>query len=310
MRSLRDLSSLIFFSSIGASLPLVSDPTLIAAAIAVSLLVVIVKFVGFSLSSWAMGVKLEQAFKLGLFMLAISEFGVIVARNAVDSGLASQNLYLVSVIALAGSAIMSSGFVMFEDTLPDRLASLFPEALRWRMESFFRIIGDALGKKAMVLSEIRSVLWELMRRIAIILLVISVGNLTITYVTPLLAPPTLRFYVDVAVSGFTILIVLTIGWGMRGVYRRLFWEIASRMERSQRGINEYMESFLYVVTLSILVSTILLVSFPLILRTFGGVLGELGSGFVVLVVIILMFLLARRAAVRTAERLEETFQLS
>ena len=111
-------------------------------------------------------------------------------------------------------------------------------------------------------------------------------------------------------SGFTILIVLTIGWGMRGVYRRLFWEIASRMERSQRGINEYMESFLYVVTLSILVSTILLVSFPLILRTFGGVLGELGSGFVVLVVIILMFLLARRAAVRTAERLEETFQLS
>ena len=310
MRSLRDLSSLIFFSSIGASLPLVSDPTLIAAAIAVSLLVVIVKFVGFSLSSWVMGVKLEQAFKLGLFMLAISEFGVIVARNAVDSGLASQNLYLVSVIALAGSAIMSSGFVMFEDTLPDRLASLFPEALRWRMESFFRIIGDALGKKAMVLSEIRSVLWELMRRIAIILLVVSVGNLTLTYVTPLLAPPTLRFYVDVAVSGFTILIVLTIGWGMRGVYRRLFWEIASRMERSQRGINEYMESFLYVATLSILVSTILLVSFPLILRTFGGVLGELGSGFVVLVVIILMFLLARSAAVRTAERLEETFQLS
>jgi Kef-type K+ transport system membrane component KefB len=310
LRSLRDLSSLIFFSSIGASLPVVEDPALITIAIVISLFVVFVKFVGFSISSWVMGIKLEQAFRLGLYMLAISEFGVILARNAFDSGFASEGLYLISVIALAGSAVMSSGLIMFEMTLPDRLASVFPRRLRERLEGMFRVVGEALGKEAAVFEEIRSAFWELLRRVAIILLVVGVGNLVITYVTPVLVPEIIRGYVDVAIASFIIIIVGIVSLRMRGVYKRLIHGVASKVGKLHRSVNDLLENFLYLVTLAIVATTILLVSFPLIVRTFGGVLGDLGSGLVIVLVIIIFFFIARRSALRTTRQLEETFELS
>ena len=310
MRSLRDLSSLIFFSSIGASLPLVNDAGLITIAILVSLFVVLVKFVGFSLSSWIMGVKLEQGLRLGLYMLAISEFGVIMARNAVDLGFGSEELYLISVIALAGSAVMSSGLIMFEKTLPERLAGVFPMQLRARLENIFRIVGEAFGKETAVFEEIRSAFWELARRVAIILLVVGVGNLAITYVTPLISTPFIRNGVDLSIASFTVIIVLIVSVRMRRVYTKLVQGVASRLSKRHRSANDRIESFLYFTTLALVATTVLLVSFPLIARTFSGVFGDLGSGLVVLVVIVIFFIVAGRAALRATRQLEETFELS
>ncbi len=311
MRSLRDLSSLIFFSSIGASLPVVSDPALITIAIIVSLFVVFVKFVGFSLSSWIMGVRLEQGIRLGLYMLASSEFGVILARNAVSLGFGSEEIYLISVIALAGSAMMSSALIMFEKTLPERLASVFPKELRERLEGIFRIVGESFRKQTSVFKEVRDAFWELARRIAIILLVVGVGNIAITYVTPILFPlPIIRGWADVAIASFTVIIVFIISVRMRPVYRKLLQGVASRLGKRHRSANDRVESFLYFTTLALVATTVLLVSFPLIARTFGGVFGDLGSGIVVLAVIIIFFIFAGRAALRATRQLEETFELS
>ena len=310
LRSIRDLSSIIFFSSIGASLPVVKDPTLITIAIIVSIFVVLVKFVGFSLSSWVMGIKLEQAFRLGLYMLAISEFGVIMARNAVESGFGSEEIYLISVIALAGSAVMSSGLIMFESTLPDRLASVFPRKLRERLEGIFRVVGEAVGKEAVVFEEVRSAFWELMRRVAIVLLVVGVGNVAITYVTPIFVPQMFRSYIDVTVACFTIIVVLIVSVRMRSVYKKLIDAVAVRVGKPHRSVNDRMESFLYFTTLALVATTILFVSFPLLVRSFGGVLGDLGSGVVVIAVIVIFFFLAGRAALRATRGLEETFELT
>jgi len=310
LRSIRDLSSIIFFSSIGASLPVVKDPTLITIAIIVSIFVVLVKFVGFSLSSWVMGIKLEQAFRLGLYMLAISEFGVIMARNAVESGFGSEEIYLISVIALAGSAVMSSGLIMFESTLPDRLASVFPRKLRERLEGIFRVVGEAVGKEAVVFEEVRSAFWELMRRVAIVLLVVGVGNVAITYVTPIFVPQMFRSYIDVTVACFTIIVVLIVSVRMRSVYKKLIDAVAVRVGKPHRSVNDRMESFLYFTTLALVATTILFVSFPLLVRSFGGVLGDLGSGVVVVAVIVIFFFLAGRAALRATRGLEETFELT
>jgi len=135
--SLRDLSALIFFSSIGASLPSVSNAPLVAAALGTALLVVFIKFFGFSISSWITGLRLEESFRLGLYMLAISEFGVIVAKDAVESGVASQTFYLTSVIALAVSAFLSSCLIKFEQPLSEKMAGLIPIPLRFSLERFF-----------------------------------------------------------------------------------------------------------------------------------------------------------------------------
>jgi Kef-type K+ transport system membrane component KefB len=309
MRSLRDLSSLIFFASIGASLPMVEDTSLITIAIIVSLFVVFVKFIGFSLSGWVMGIKLEKSFRLGLYMLAISEFGVILARNALQSGFVNEEIYLISVIALAGSAIMSSGLIMFEKTLPERLARMMPKRLRERSEGTFKVIGEAFEKEAPVFDEIRSAFWELARRIAIILLVVSAGNLAINYLTPILVPSLLRNWVDLGIACFAVIVVFIVSFRMRPVYRRLIQGVASRLGKIHKSVNDRMESFLYFTTLALVGTTVLLVSFPLIARVFGGIFGDLGSGLVVLVVIIIFFFFAWRSALRATWQLEETFDL-
>jgi hypothetical protein len=257
-----------------------------------------------------MGVKLEQGIRLGLYMLAISEFGVIMARNAVDLGFGSEELYLISVIALAGSAVMSSGLIMFEKTLPERLAGIFPTQLRGRLENIFNIVAEAFGKETAVLKEIRSAFWELARRVAIILLVVGVGNLAITYVTPLISTPIIRNGVDLAIASFTVIIVFIVSVRMRRVYTRLVQGVASRIGKRHRGVNDRIESFLYFTTLALVATTVLLVSFPLIARTFGSVFGDLGSGLVVLMVIVIFFIFAGRAALGATRQLEETFELS
>ena len=309
IRSLRDLSSLIFFSSIGASLPLVQDPLLLAVAFIVTLLVVLIKYIGFSLSSWVMGVKLEESFRLGLYMLAISEFGVIIARNAAESGLASQNLYMVSVIALAGSAVMSSSFIMFEKTLPERLASAIPLKMREGMESLFHITGEALEKKQEVFSEIRSAFWELMRRFAIVLLVVGLSNIALTYVTPNIRPVVVKLYVEIVVVGFTLLIVIFILLRMRRVYQKLIRGVLSRMEKPGKSVSDYMEGFLYAITFAIISITVLLLSFPVIERSLNYIIGELGSSILVLTTIILIVFFAGRSALKAAKRLEDTFEI-
>jgi hypothetical protein len=70
-------------------------------------------------------------------MLAISEFGVIVAKDAVESGVASQTFYLTSVIALAVSAFLSSCLIKFEQPLSEKMAGLIPIPLRFSLERFF-----------------------------------------------------------------------------------------------------------------------------------------------------------------------------
>jgi hypothetical protein len=140
------------------------------------------------------------------------------------------------------------------------------------------------------------------------LLVVSAGNIVITYVTPVLIPQLIRGYTDAVVAIFTIFVVIIVSLRMRRVYRRLLIGVASRMGR-QRGANERIERFLYIATLALVATTILLVSFPLIVRTFGGALGELGSGLAVLIVIVVFFLFAWRAALNATQRLEETFQI-
>jgi hypothetical protein len=172
------------------------------------------------------------------------------------------------------------------------------------------VVGEAIGKETVVFEEIRSAFWELLRRLAIILLVVGVGNLGITYVTPIFVPAVIRGYVDVAIASFTIIIVGIVSLRMRRVYRKLIHGVASRVGKLHRSVNDRMESFLYFTTLAVVASTIMLVSFPLIVRTFGGVLGDLGSGLVVVLVIIVFFVLAGRAALRATHQLEETFELS
>ena len=128
--------------------------------------------------------------------------------------------------------------------------------------------------------------------------------------TPLISTPFIRNGVDLTIASFTVIIVLIVSVRMRRVYTKLVQGVASRLGKRHRSANDRIESFLYFTTLALVATTVLLVSFPLIARTFSSVFGDLGSGLVVLVVIIVFFIVAGRAALRATRQLEETFELN
>jgi Kef-type K+ transport system membrane component KefB len=309
LHSLRDLSTLIFFSSIGASLPVIKDPLLLTLSIIAALVVVLVKFFGFSLSSWVMGMPMVSSYQLGLYMLAISEFGVILAKNAAEEGLASPTLYTVSVIALAASAILSSVMIKFENQIPARMTALFPEQMRLRLENIFEISRNAMDKEATALYEIRTVLWNLLKRITAILFVEGIANIILTYLTPLLLPA-IRLPAELLTVGFTVIVVVFLTLRVRGLIAKLVQGIMKNMQKTQIGINDVLVSFLYVVTLSVVLIFGLGMSYPLLQRNFDYIFGELGSGLLVVGLILLILFLTWRRALRACLRLEETFKLS
>lgn len=307
--SLRDLSALIFFSSIGASLPSVSNAPLVAAALGTALLVVFIKFFGFSISSWITGLRLEESFRLGLYMLAISEFGVIVAKEAVESGIASQTFYLTSVIALAVSAFLSSCLIKFEQQLSEKMAGLMPIPLRFSLERFFTAIRESVSSQSQSLVDVKRALWELTRRVAIISFVVFVANLAVTFVTPILSP-VVRAFAEATIALSALIVVFLIAIRMKGVFLRLVKGATVKMASQQRHIGDVVASILYAATLCIISIVMIIISYIQIERFFSFFVGKELASPLIFILITIPLILLYRYIYAVAKRLEEIVQIA
>ena len=307
--SLRDLSALIFFSSIGASLPSVSNATLVAVALGTALLVVFIKFFGFSISSWITGLRLEESFRLGLYMLAISEFGVIVAKDAVESGVASQTFYLTSVIALAVSAFLSSCLIKFEQQLSEKMAGLMPIPLRFSLERFFTAIRESVSSQSQSLVDVKRALWELTRRVAIISFVVFVANLAVTFVIPILSP-VVRAFAEATIALSALIVVFLIAIRMKGVFLRLVKGATVKMASQQRHIGDVVASILYAATLCIISIVMIIISYIQIERFFSFFVGKELASPLIFILITIPLILLYRYIYAVAKRLEEIVQIA
>ena len=307
--SLRDLSALIFFSSIGASLPSVSNAPLVAAALGTALLVVFIKFFGFSISSWITGLRLEESFRLGLYMLAISEFGVIVAKEAVESGVASQTFYLTSVIALAVSAFLSSCLIKFEQQLSEKMAGLIPIPLRFSLERFFTAIRESVSSQSQSLVNVKRALWELTRRVAIISFVVFVANLAVTFVTPILSPM-VRAFAEATIALSALIVVFLIAIRMKGVFLRLVKGATVKMFSQQKHIGDIVASILYAATLCIISIVMIIISYIQIERFFSFFVGKELASPLIFILITIPLILLYRYIYAVAKRLEEIVQIA
>jgi len=307
--SLRDLSALIFFSSIGASLPSVSNAPLVAAALGTALLVVFIKFFGFGISSWITGLRLEESFRLGLYMLAISEFGVIVAKDAVESGVASQTFYLTSVIALAVSAFLSSCLIKFEQPLSEKMAGLIPIPLRFSLERFFTAIRESVSSQSQSLVDVKRALWELTRRVAIISFVVFVANLAVTFVTPILSP-VVRAFAEATIALSALIIVFLVAIRMKGVFLRLVQGATLKMLSQQRHIGDVVASILYAATLCIISIVMIIISYTQIERFFSFFVGKELASPLIFILITIPLILLYRYIYAVAKRLEEIVQIA
>jgi hypothetical protein len=273
------------------------------------LLVVFIKFFGFSISSWITGLRLEESFRLGLYMLAISEFGVIVAKEAVESGVASQTFYLTSVIALAVSAFLSSCLIKFGQQLSEKMAGLIPVPLLFSLERFFTAIRESVSSQSQSLVNVKRALWELTRRVAIISFVVFVANLAVTFVTPILSP-VIRAFAEATIALSALTIVFLIAIRMKGVFLRLVKGATVKMFSQQRHIGDIVASILYAATLCIISTVMIIISYTQIERFFSLFVSKELASPLIFILITIPLILLYRYIYAAAKRLEEILQIA
>jgi Kef-type K+ transport system membrane component KefB len=102
---IREFALIFFFLSVGSYFQLTSAFPLL---FGISLVVLVVKYFSFSTASWITGENFVHAFRNGLYMLPISEFGIIVSLQALQQGLDVTSIYYVSVTVVLVSSIFAS----------------------------------------------------------------------------------------------------------------------------------------------------------------------------------------------------------
>ncbi len=129
---MRELGLLFYFSSIGlliSDLPRVSV-TIISLWIFVGFLVMVIKYIGFSVASWLIGIDLRSAFRYGVYMTSISEFGLIITNELYRNNLVNESLVALASIIFIISSTLSSILVRKDIWISNKIYEIIPKWIK------------------------------------------------------------------------------------------------------------------------------------------------------------------------------------
>jgi hypothetical protein len=307
--SFTDVAALVFFASIGASLPPLIDAPLIAIVVGISILVIVVKYFSFSISSWLVGADRRDAFQIGLYMIAISEFGIIIASEGFKSGVISEQIYLVSIVAMVFSTIIASSSRNYRPVISQKLASLVPEHFASLVENTMLRIRGALASDRAELRDLRSAATDLAKRGAIVtLLAFLIGVLSET-IPPLFGQT--ATIVETVIVGVGSIVVLVTVIESKGMLSSLV-QTAMRSSEGDGGrgrVSRALTDLLHVAMIGFVAVALVMFYSPFIASLLDVFLtGETTSMIIVVLVLVILAFLARRIF-HLMDRIEGLFRI-
>jgi len=108
LKGIRDFSLIFFFIIAGTFFQFSWD------ALPFLIVLMVIKYLAFSFGAWLTGDQFLKAFRLGLYMISLSEFGLILSLNAIQLGYSVPLAYDVSTLIITGSSTISSILLLFE----------------------------------------------------------------------------------------------------------------------------------------------------------------------------------------------------
>lgn len=105
MRPLTDFTLILFFFVAGSY---IKPSIYLIFAIPIALILILSKYVAFSTAYWMSGVEFLRAFRTGLFMMTLSEFGIIISITALQENLPVSIAYTIATIVVALSSTIAS----------------------------------------------------------------------------------------------------------------------------------------------------------------------------------------------------------
>ncbi|MCX8182713.1 MAG: cation:proton antiporter [Candidatus Methanomethyliaceae archaeon] len=283
LTSLRDLFAIIFFISIGLSMPYIQSPSLILTGLGLALVMIIIKSTSATLASW-IGMGMKDALRIGLYMIPISELALIVAREAYKFGLVDQNIFISSAFAVLSSVILASRLVEKDTVITERVASFVPLSFQKFME---RIAANTktLLEKVVVSKECRPIILSLSKKLASMVAVLTLGSIILQNLTTVDSGFTYIFEVVVisVLLAFSFTMILM---SRRDVERLMSWYVNSF--RARKGTGDLIKNSFYILTFSFL-GVVILLNGTSILRGILSNYFEVGVASALVFLIIISF---------------------
>ncbi|MEM4216840.1 MAG: cation:proton antiporter [Candidatus Methanomethylicaceae archaeon] len=253
LTSLRDLFAIIFFISIGLSMPYIGSPFTILTGLGLAAVIILIKALSITFAGW-IGMGMRDAFRIGLYMIPISELALIVAREAYKAGLVDQNIFISSALVVLISVSLASRLVEKDNIIVERAASLVPGAIQGLMDRLTANIRIMM-EKVLVSKECQPILLSLSKKLASMVAVLTLGSIilqNVIVITPDLAP-----FVEIVVISVLLAFSFTmILMGRRDVERLIAWYLNSF--RGKKSAGSLIKNSFYLMTFSFLGVVVLL----------------------------------------------------
>ncbi|MDH5811165.1 MAG: cation:proton antiporter [Candidatus Verstraetearchaeota archaeon] len=253
LTSLRDLFAIIFFISIGLSMPYIGSPFTILTGLGLAAVIILIKALSITFAGW-IGMGMRDAFRIGLYMIPISELALIVAREAYKAGLVDQNIFISSALVVLISVSLASRLVEKDNIIVERAASLVPGAIQGLMDRLTANIRTMM-EKVLVSKECQPILLSLSKKLASMVAVLTLGSIilqNVIVITPDLAP-----FVEIVVISVLLAFSFTmILMGRRDVERLIAWYL--NFFRGKKSAGSLIKNSFYLMTFSFLGVVVLL----------------------------------------------------
>jgi len=303
----REVFAFIFFVSIGLRFPVNVDLNLVLIGCGISLIIVLMKFIAFSFAFWASGFGLERAAQFSTYMVAISEFAVIIASIGLSYGAVGPEMLVIAVLVMVISSILASLLSSRREMVANAIIQSVPFKLRNNMENYiFRPIRLSFEKRGRTFDLLKNSLRDLVLIIAFAFTVsvffVYILNYMITL--NLLANEVILVIVIGSIISFYVIILLEI----YATFGRLFRD-ALRISLKNRSRNVRIPVFsLSAIIVLLIVSFTIFQSYFLLRDYISNILNISGisilhlSILIILILVVVFFIFVAYRFLRTFRR--------
>ncbi|MDH5806720.1 MAG: cation:proton antiporter [Candidatus Methanomethylicaceae archaeon] len=208
LTSLRDLFVIIFFISIGLSMPKIENIYLILFGLGITIIVILIRAISIFFAGW-MSLGIKEGIRLMLYGITISEFALIVTKDAYSFGIINEALFISSALIVLISTIISSMFIEKEEIIINKINFIIPNQLKNNIENFALNLRNWL-RKFIVSKELRPILISLSKKMISLIGIVTFGSIIIQKIVDIvgLIEPTIFISLLITISLFTFSIII------------------------------------------------------------------------------------------------------
>lgn len=272
IRPLKELFLVIFFVTMGLNANIASIPTpQLAIALALSLPVVITKFVAFSISTWLVsGYSFEDVARMTFFAITISEFGLIVAYEATKLGFTSQPMIMISAVSTILAMIVSSALTRNPDRGVKIFSRLIPILVRIPIDNASKYLNRIFEKR--VSKVLHETFMKVLKEGALMVLIAFIASSMLYVIDSFLEPP-YSFASSMVVMSIAVAFIIVIAYRVYIHADELCFKFLCEHRALNPIIRRFMRSLLFIGLLSLVVLVATVTSSQYVLFLISKILG-------------------------------------